>query len=93
MRTDSRTNEESDVQQLVPRGPGEVFKQARARAGISIEEVSSFLHLPLVVIDALESDQQDRMPEPTYVKGYIRSYARYLELDPEPLIESYIKYV
>ena len=91
--TDSRTMEGSDVQQLVPRGPGEVFKQARERANISLDEVSQFLHLPQEVIEALESDQQDLLPEPTYVKGYIRSYARYLELDPQPLIEGYIKYV
>jgi cytoskeleton protein RodZ len=93
MVTDSRSIEGSEVQQLVPRGPGEVFKQARERAGISLDDVSEFLHLPRAVIAALESDHQDRMPEPTYVKGYIRSYARYLELDPEPLIEGYIKYV
>lgn len=93
MKTDSRTIEGSDVQQLVPRGPGEVFKQARERARISIDKVSQFLHLPREVIEALESDQQDLLPEPTYVKGYIRSYARYLELDPNPLIEGYIKYV
>lgn len=93
MNTVSRTNEESDIQQLVPRGPGEVLRHARERHRISLEEASQFLHLPRDVIEALESDQQDLLPEPTYVKGYIRSYARYLELDSEPLIESYMKYV
>jgi cytoskeleton protein RodZ len=45
------------------------------------------------MIQAIEADDQERLPEPAYVKGYIRSYARYLELDHEPLIESYVKYI
>lgn len=93
MNTNSRNSQEPEIQQLVPRGPGEVFKHTREQAGITLNEVCQFLHLPQDLIEALESDQQDRLPEPTYVKGYIRSYARYLELDPEPLVEGYMKYV
>jgi cytoskeleton protein RodZ len=89
----SQLIEESEVQQLVSRGPGEVLKQARMRADIALQEVSEYLHLSVNMIQAIEADDQERLPEPAYVKGYIRSYARYLELDHEPLIESYVKYI
>jgi cytoskeleton protein RodZ len=71
------------------RGPGEILKYERNRLGESVERISQYLHLSTDVVRALEDDRHDDLPEPTYVRGYIRSYARYLELDAEPLIQSY----
>lgn len=85
--------ESTAVQNLPPRGPGEVLRMARNRLGLSLEHMARSLHLPLAVVNALETDDQDKLPEPAYVKGYIRSYARCLELDAEPLIEGYVKYI
>jgi cytoskeleton protein RodZ len=41
------------------------------------------------VIDALEEDRYDELPERPYVRGYLRSYARVLGLDPAPLLARY----
>jgi cytoskeleton protein RodZ len=71
------------------RGPGEILKYERNRLGQSVERVSQYLHLSADVVRALEDDRHEDLPEPTYVRGYIRSYARYLELDVEPLVQSY----
>jgi cytoskeleton protein RodZ len=71
------------------RGPGEILKYERNRLGQSVERVSQYLHLSADVVRALEDDRHADLPEPTYVRGYIRSYARYLELDVEPLVQSY----
>ncbi len=89
----NRSVEEPEVQTLLPRGPGEVLKTARMRADITLEQVSDFLHLPPDVVTALEADAPEGLPGATYVKGYIRSYARYLDLDSDPLVEGYIKYI
>ncbi len=71
------------------RGPGEILKYERNRSGQSVERISQYLHLSADVVRALEDDRHEDLPEPTYVRGYIRSYARYLELDAEPLVHSY----
>ena len=71
------------------RGPGEILKYERNRSGQSVERISQYLHLSADVIRALEDNRNEDLPEPTYVRGYIRSYARYLELDAEPLVQSY----
>ena len=73
-------------------GPGAQLKQAREAAGRTVEDVASYLHLTTQVIDSIESDHyQDRksvIPF-TFVKGYLRSYAKFLQLDPEPLITAF----
>jgi cytoskeleton protein RodZ len=71
------------------RGPGEILTYERNRLGQSVEGISQYLHLSADVVRALEDDRYDDLPEPTYVRGYIRSYARHLGLDVEPLIQSY----
>ena len=71
------------------RGPGEILKYERNRLGQSVETISHYLHLSVDVVRALEDDRHEDLPEPTYVRGYIRSYARYLELDVQPLVQSY----
>ncbi|MEN8131219.1 MAG: RodZ domain-containing protein [Pseudomonadota bacterium] len=93
MMAKNRSIDEPEVQTLVSRGPGEVLKTARMRAKITLEQVSEYLHLPLDVIAAIEADAQEGLPGATYVKGYIRSYARYLDLESDPLVEGYIKYI
>ncbi|HEX9627920.1 MAG TPA: RodZ domain-containing protein [Acidiferrobacterales bacterium] len=70
-------------------GPGSTLAQARADLGLSHEEVAERLHLSARQIVALEADDYDRLPGPTYVRGYLRSYAELLGLSPGPLLESY----
>lgn len=70
-------------------GPGHVLRTAREAKGLSQAEVATDLHLPHRVIDALERDDYTALPETTtYLRGYIRSYAKHLGLDAAPLLES-----
>lgn len=70
-------------------GPGHVLRTARETKGLSQAEVATDLHLPQRVIDALERDDYTALPETTtYLRGYIRSYAKHLGLDAAPLLES-----
>ncbi len=55
--------------------------QARQRAGLSQEEVSARLKMPVRVIRALESDDWARIGAPVFVRGQLRSYARLLGVD------------
>lgn len=62
---------------------GTRLRQARERAGLSQEEVSARLRMPVRVVRALESDDWSQAGAPVFVRGQLRSYSRLLgvELD------------
>ena len=67
---------------------GKILSEKRQELEISIEEVAGSLNLGVDAIQALESDDYDRLPGTTFVKGYIRSYAKLLKLDAENLMDN-----
>lgn len=62
-------------------GCGARLRQAREGAGLTIEEVSSRLKMPLRVIRALEADDWSQAGAPVFVRGQLRSYARLLGIN------------
>ena len=70
-------------------GPGARLRQAREAANRGIGEISGALHLDPRVVEALEADSFDRLPPPTFVRGYLKGYARLLGLPPGPILEVY----
>lgn len=70
-------------------GPGRQLQQARLAAKLSLEDVARSLQLSPTRLRALEADDYDRLPAPTYVRGYLRGYAQLLGLPPQPLIEDF----
>ena len=66
--------------------PGDVLAQARASAGLTQREVSDALHLPLSTVVALELDDTEQLPAHVFIRGYVRAYAKLLDLDPDPLV-------
>lgn len=67
--------------------PGSVLAAERRRRGFVISDIANQLFLTEKQIAALEDDDYDHFPAPIFVTGYIRNYARLLDLPPEPLIE------
>ena len=60
---------------------GQILKSTRKSKNIEIEQVCSQLNLSSHVVEALESDNYEGLPEIAYVRGYIVSYCRLLGLD------------
>ncbi len=84
--TDHDTHEHPSLDD--PR-PGHDLRVARERAGISREFMAESLRLGLEQFDALEHDDYAELPPPAFVRGYFRSYARELGLDPDEYIAAY----
>jgi cytoskeleton protein RodZ len=59
---------------------------ARQARKLEIVRVATELRLSPETVDALERDDFDHLPSPVFVSGYIRTYARLLGMDPQPLI-------
>jgi len=70
-------------------GCGSVLKAAREAKGLSIHEVCSQLRLGVKQIQAIEQDDFEKLPQPSIVRGFIRNYARLLNIDVQPIIEAY----
>ena len=70
-------------------GPGEQLRTAREAAGISVHEISTHVRLDSRVIHALEADDYEALPAPTFVRGYLRGYARLLDLSPQPVLQAF----
>ena len=68
--------------------PGRVLSDARAAKGLAVAEVAAQLRLSASQVIALEADDYDRLPGPVFVRGFVRNYARLLDLDPEKLADS-----
>lgn len=70
-------------------GGGQMLREAREVRGLDIEQVASDLRLTSRQVQALEAEDFSALPEPTYVCGYVRNYARYLNLASDEIIARY----
>lgn len=68
---------------------GEVFSAGRIAKSLTVKDVSNNLRLSIKQIEALESNDFSGLPQAMITRGFIRNYARLLELDAEPLLASY----
>jgi cytoskeleton protein RodZ len=66
--------------------PGRTLAEARAARNLTLAEVAQQLKLSATQIEALEADAYERLPGPVFVRGFVRNYARLLELDAEALV-------
>lgn len=69
---------------------GEALKKAREDKKLTLEQAQRDTKIQLKVLVSLETDAFSKLPNPTYVKGFIKQYAQYLGLDPEPLLNEYV---
>lgn len=68
---------------------GQTLKKAREDKKLTLEKAQRDTKIQLKVLISLETDDFNKLPNPTYVKGFIKQYAQYLGLDPEPLLNEY----
>jgi len=83
---ESQTSVVSKPESVVS-SPGAQLRQARERRGETVSEVAFALKLSPRQIVALESDDFAGLPGMAFVRGFLRNYARYLGLDPAPLLD------
>ncbi len=72
-----------------PEKLGKVFKRYREEAGLKIEQVEKDTKISQRMLLALENDNYDILPEDLYVKNIIKTYAEYLFLDYNKLLNLY----
>ncbi|MEO1767539.1 RodZ domain-containing protein [Thiobacter aerophilum] len=68
---------------------GEMLREARARRQLSAADVARHLRLSLRQVEALERNDFASLPGNTFVRGFIRNYARLTQIDAAPLLAAY----
>jgi cytoskeleton protein RodZ len=66
---------------------------AREAKGLTLAVVANKLRLSAVTLQAIESNRYEDLPEPIFVRGYLRAYARLLEMDGKVLVAEYNRLV
>lgn len=68
---------------------GRTLRRAREENGLDLQQVSQVLRIRYFYLDAIEKGNFDRLPGPAYAAGFIRTYADFLGLDPDSVIQGY----
>ena len=69
-----------------PSRPGALLLAERREQGLSLGDVARQLKLSVRQVEALERDEYEAFPGPVFVRGFLRNYAKLLQLDPEALV-------
>jgi len=68
---------------------GRQLTVAREKLGLSVADIARHLKLGIRQVEALEAEDYDQLPGPTFVRGFIRNYAKLLQIDAGPLLAAY----
>ncbi len=68
---------------------GEILLAARERADLSLEFASQETKIPVRMLEYLETDNFDAVPAKVYTKGFLKTYAGFLGLDVEHVLNKY----
>ncbi|MFZ0546581.1 MAG: RodZ domain-containing protein [Candidatus Promineifilaceae bacterium] len=68
---------------------GNILREAREAKGLTLSEVQDQTRINTKFLAAMENGQYNLLPTPVHVRGYLRNYARFLSLEPAPLLERY----
>lgn len=68
---------------------GELLREARLSQSISTHEAALELRLKPEILEALEKEDWKSLPDPAYVRGFIKNYSNFLKLDSARLLALY----
>ena len=69
---------------------GEKLKKTREEKGLSLGDVYSATKIQEDILKKLEQDSFDSLPNPIYIKSFLRKYAQFLGLDSEEIIQQFL---
>ena len=68
---------------------GDILRRERERQNLSIKDIEKATSIRALYIEAIENGENDKLPGQVYVKGFIKNYANFLNLDGEELVRQY----
>jgi cytoskeleton protein RodZ len=68
---------------------GELLRTTREAKGLTLEQVEQAIRIRSAYLQAIESEEFDKLPHLAYAKGFIHNYAVFLGVDPQKALELY----
>ena len=69
----------------------EILREKRKELGISLDELSKRAGVPSGVIEALENERWSDLPEPIYVKGFLRKLSKFYNLNEDEIMDMFYR--
>ena len=89
-RMNRPVEQESDMEQPTHTGAwGKHLAAIREKNGIPVSSVAAELRLEPKMVELIEAEDLDQLPTAPFVKGYLRHYARMMDVDVAPILEAY----
>lgn len=70
---------------------GTSLKQLREKLGLDLKAISAKTKIPIKTLEVIEEEDFEHLPAQVYLKGFLRAYAKVLNLDPQKLVEGYFR--
>ena len=80
---------ETSTNSTAPQTSGEILGEKRKDMGLSLESVAEKLNLDPKLIGLLEKDEYENFEFEAYLKGYLRAYSKFLNIDGDMIINLY----
>ncbi len=71
---------------------GDLLRREREAQEKTLEDVAKATKVSSVIVQAIEEDRFSVLPAPVYVKGHLRTYARFLGLDEDEIVQKYMRF-
>jgi cytoskeleton protein RodZ len=84
-------NEEVQQPESVFQGPGQILRQARERAKLSTQDIADKIKLKRALIEEIEQDNFDINISLTFVRGYLKLYAKHVHVEETEVLNAYEK--
>jgi flagellar biosynthesis protein FlhG len=72
---------------------GKTLRQIREKMGIDLKTISMETKINMRILEWIEEEAFDKLPPMVYLKGFLRAYAKSLDLDPQRLVEGYLRFL
>lgn len=72
---------------------GNTLRQIRERMGIDLKTISVETKINMKILEWIEGEALDKLPAMVYLKGFLRAYAKSLDLDPQRVVEGYLRFL
>jgi cytoskeleton protein RodZ len=70
-------------------GPGAIVRAQRELRGLTRQDIADTLNLGARVVEDMETENWARLPAPAFTRGYLRAYAKLLDIDPDTVTSAF----
>jgi DNA-binding transcriptional regulator YiaG len=72
---------------------GDDLKKMRKTSGIELSEINAVTKISVSVLKSMEENRIESLPPILYLKNFLRLYAETLQIDPQKVIDGYLKHI